>query len=140
VTTTDEELRIDSYDPLPSPAAARRRRAQSVTLSYDTFMQLGANERLERFQHLTPANQAALAREQVVRWRRLHAERLTPEQDQILAEVVEYIGPEQFGSSRRHSDDEIQAFKSLAERISGAFTQEESYNVFTLRGMYLPPQ
>ena len=115
-------------------------RAQSVTVTYDTFMQLGANEQLGKFRTLTPANRADLMREQVVRWRRLHAERLTPEQDQILAEVAEFIQPEQFlvdPTRPQRSDEVIKAFVSLEAKASRAFTPQECHEVFTLSA-YLP--
>lgn len=41
---------------------------------------------------------------------------------------------------RRKSEETIKAFLSLEERTSGAFTREDAYDAFTLRGMYLPPQ
>jgi hypothetical protein len=102
-------------------------------------MQLTPNGRLEKFQELTAAERAALLREQAVRWRRLHAERLTPEQNQLLEQMVEFIQPELF-EGRRHNEDLIKTFMSLEEKISGAFTSEESLEAFTLRGSYLPPQ
>lgn len=111
----------------------------SSAVTYDTFMQLNANERLETFGELTPANQSALLREHLVRWRRLHADRLTPEQLQILAEANQFNGPEMF-ERRRKSDETIKAFLSLEERTSGVFTPEDAHDAFTLLGMRLPPQ
>jgi beta-lactamase regulating signal transducer with metallopeptidase domain len=58
-------------NPLPSPpvrlVGAAGSLEQAVSATYDTFMQLDANERLETFAGLTPANQSALLREHLVR-------------------------------------------------------------------------
>ena len=68
-------------------------RAQAIDMSYDTFMKLDDSQRRETFQRLTPSNLAALVREQVMRWRRFYGDRLTPEQDQLLADVAAFIRP-----------------------------------------------
>jgi hypothetical protein len=113
--------------------------AQAATVPYDTFWKLDANARLERFPALTPANQAALLREQVARWRRVNADRLTPEQNQLLAEVAEFIRPELFGSSL-HDDSVKSTFMALQERASKAFTPQELSEFNTIHGPYLTPQ
>lgn len=116
--------------------------AQRATVTYDEFFVLDVNQRLQQFEQLTPANKADLLREQSVRWRRLHAHRLRPEQDLILAEVAELIRPEQFEprSSPRQSH-EIDAFMALQKRASRAFTPEELRDAFTtIYGRYIPSQ
>ena len=137
---TCADARINS---LPSPPVrlpgAAGSLVQAVSVTYDTFMQLDANERLETFGGLTPANQSALLREHLLRWRRLHADRLTPEQEQILTEANKFNGPEMF-ERRQKSEETIKAFLSLEERTSGVFTPDDAYDAFTLRGRYLPPQ
>ena len=75
--------------------------AQQVTASYDAFMLRDANERLETSQTLTPDNRAALLREQLARWRQVHASRLTPQQEQVLTEVAGFIQPDMFTTTRR---------------------------------------
>jgi hypothetical protein len=114
-------------------------RAQSARMTYDTFMRLDANQQLEQFQLLTPVNRADLLREQLVRWRRLYAERLTPEQNQLLSEVAEFIQPDHFERNGPHSDEFVKAFMSLEERASRAFTPQELHEMSTL-SVYLLPQ
>jgi hypothetical protein len=103
-------------------------------------MQLDANERLEIFPQLAPDNCAALLQEQAVRWRAVHADALTPAQQQVLAEAIALIRPEQFARpSRRRSGDEVKAFLALEARVSMAFTLDEAAEAFTLQGRALPP-
>jgi hypothetical protein len=115
-------------------------RAQAIEMSYDTFMTLDDGQRLEIFPALPPANRAALLREQIARWRRVYADRLTPEQDQLLADAAAFIQPDQFEGRPQHSDEVKARFFALERRISNAFTTEEAYNLFTIHGPYLPPQ
>ena len=114
-------------------------RAQVISVPYDTFMRLDDNERLQKFQELTPANRAAVVQEHVIRWRHVYADRLTPEQDQLLADIAQFIRPEFYDGSR-HSDEFIAAFSAIERRISKAFTTDEARNAFTIHGPYLPPQ
>ncbi len=115
-------------------------RAQPIEMSHDTFMQLDDSQRLGTFPGLTPSNRAALLREHIARWRRVNADRLTPEQDQLLADAAAFIQPEQFEARSQHSDEVKEAFFALERRISNAFTTEEAYNLFTIHGPYLPAQ
>ena len=112
--------------------------AQATTVSYDTFMKLDLNERLQTFSRLTPANQADLAREHLVRWRRANAPRLTSEQDQILTDTAEFIRTELY-EKVMHSDDVRAAFLALEERAGKAFTPQEIFS-FTSPSMFLPPR
>jgi hypothetical protein len=113
--------------------------AQSSTVTDDAFMQLDASERMRQFEQITPVNRADLLREQLERWRRLHADSLTAEQHQILTEVAAFIRPEHFERSRR-TPAEIDAFMALQKKASSAFTQEDSQEAFTLQGRYLRQQ
>ena len=113
--------------------------AQQVTVSYDAFMLLDANERLETFQTLTPDNRAALLREQLSRWRQLHASRLTPQQEQVLTEVAGLIQPDMFTTTRR-AHSVVEAYMALQRRVSEAFTGEDPREAFTLTGSHLPPK
>ena len=115
-------------------------RAQSANMTYDTFMELDANARLETFPKLTPENCAALLREQAVRWRRVNAERVTLEQDLALAEAATFNRPENYIGSSRHSSEEVAAILALEAKISKMFTPEDSFEAFTLRGRHLPAQ
>ena len=113
--------------------------AQAATVAYDTFWKLDVTARRQTFPSLTPANQAALLREQVARWRRANPDRLTPEQDQLLAEVGGFIRAELFDSSL-HDDSVKTTFMTLQERVSRAFTPQESSEFNTIYSPYLPPQ
>jgi hypothetical protein len=74
-----------------------------------------------------------------MRWRRFNGDRLTPEQDQLLADVAAFIRSEMFESAA-HSDEIKTAFFALERRVSDAFTSEDAYSLFTIHGPYLPPQ
>ncbi len=113
--------------------------AQSALISYDTFMRLDATARHERFPTLTPTNQAALLQEQVVRWQRTNANRLTPEQTQLLTRVAAFITPDLFDSSL-HSESIKASFMALEQQASGVFTREELSAFTTIDGPYLPAQ
>ena len=113
--------------------------AQQVTVSYDAFMLVDASERLDAFQTLTPDNRAALLREQLARWRQLHASRLTPQQEQVLTEVAGFIQPDMFTTTRR-PPSAVEAYMALQRRVSEAFTGEDPREAFTLTGSHLPPK
>jgi hypothetical protein len=121
------------------PGSVLHAQGATAMVAYDTFWRLDVNARLERFPSLAPTNQAALLREQVARWRRAHADRLTREQDQLLGEVGEFIRPELFDSSL-HDDSVKTAFMALQERASRAFTLQELSEFNTIYSPYLPPQ
>jgi hypothetical protein len=111
--------------------------AQQVTISYDAFMSLDANERLDTFGRLSPQNCVDLLKEQLTRWRRLNAARLTAEQNAGLDAVEAFLGPAQFGATR-HRPEEVQAFLALSKQVSEAFTPADAAEAFTLRGSPLP--
>lgn len=123
---------------LSFPSGTVALHAQAVT-TYDEFMKLDVTARREQFPELTPSNQAVLLREQVVRWRRVNAAQLTPEQDQVLADLAEFIRPELFGSSL-HDDTIKTRFMALQQRASKAFTPQELNAFSPIDGPYLPPQ
>ena len=112
-------------------------RAQDVSVTYDTFMRLDAAERLARFQTLTPINRAELLREQLARWRQLHAAELNAEEQQVLDDVAASIRPDNFTAARRDSS-EIAAFMALQQRVSRAFVRPDIIEAFTLTGAPLP--
>jgi predicted nucleotidyltransferase component of viral defense system len=120
-------------------AAQQRVAAQDLPVSYDTFMSLDFNERLARFEQITPANRADLLREQLARWRHMRADSLNAEQHQLLDDINAFISPALFDATRR-SNAEIQRFMDLQRRISGLFTPDDSREAFTLNGRYLRPQ
>jgi hypothetical protein len=113
--------------------------AQATTVSYDTFMKLDLNARRERFPALTSTNQAALLREQVVRWQKANAARLTPDQNQLLTELANFIRPDFFDSSL-HDDSVKATFMALEQRASRAFTAQELSEFTTVYSPYLSPQ
>jgi len=113
--------------------------AQTGTVSYDAFMNQDVSARHSQFPKLAPDNQAAIMREQVRRWQRAHADQLTSEQDQLLAEIAAFIRPAFYGSSPQ-DDETKRMFMALEQRMSNAFTPEESRDIATLDGPYLPPQ
>ena len=112
--------------------------AQTVpTVTYDAFMRLDADQRPQTFTRLPSANRADLLRQQATRWRQIHAERLSPEQSQLLEDLAGFIKPELF-DNRQHDTETVKAFLSFEERVSRAFTAEEASEIFTLRGFQLP--
>jgi hypothetical protein len=113
--------------------------AQTITVSYDAFMNQNIGARHAQFPNLTPENQAAIMREQVIRWQRAHADQLTPEQDQLLGEIAAFIRPAFYGSSP-HDEETKRTFMSLEQRMSRTFSRAESRDLTTIDGPYLPAQ
>jgi hypothetical protein len=113
--------------------------AQASTMSYDAFMKLDVQPRREQFPQLSPSDQADLVREQLIRWRRVHATELTEEQRQVVAILATHIQPEFFSSSVQDKASRA-TFAALQQRASKVFTPEELANLFTVYGPYLPPQ
>ena len=116
---------------------ATQGRAQDAAVSYDTFMRLDAPGRQTRFQAITPENRAELLREQLARWRQLHAAELNAEEQQVLDDVAASIRPDNFTAARRDSS-EIAAFMALQQRVSRAFVRPDIIEAFTLTGAPLP--
>ena len=79
-------------------------------MSYDAFMRLDDGERLARLAQLTPENQAELQREHLARWRKLRADSLTVEKQNVLDDVAASIRPENYAPANdvidRHANEE----------------------------------
>ena len=114
--------------------------AQTASVSYDTFMRLDVTARRAQFPRLAPSTQADLLREQVVRWRRVQATRLTPEQTHLVAVLATNIEPEFFGPSSLANAHNKATYAALQQRAASVFPPEDLPNLFTVYGPYLPLQ
>src|SRR5215467_7512306 len=68
-------------------------------VSYDTVMKQDVAARQAQFARLSADDKVALLREQLSRWRRHHADQLTPDQERLLADIAAFIRPDFFESS-----------------------------------------
>ena len=97
----------------PAPAAAE--------LEYDTFCKKTQQEKRSLFRAAPPAQKAALARNQMERFRDANRARLTKEQLDLLAEALAALTPAAFEDNK-----EAQArMAALTERLEKAFSSAD---------------
>ena len=97
----------------PAPAAAE--------LEYDTFCKKTQQEKRTLFRAATPAQKAAIMRNQMQRFRDANRARLSKEQIALLDEVLAAMTPAAFEGNK----EALAKLEALSDRIPNTFSDED---------------
>ena len=115
--------------------------AAAGIITYDQFMTSGPIEqRLTTFNALCPENRAALVVEQLTRWRKKNAARLTVDQQRFLDEALGMIEPALYSERLPRRPELRETMRVLEQRARKLFEPADVRNSLTLHGDYIPPQ
>ena len=93
-----------------------------AAISYETFCQQDEGEKKKVFRAAAPEIKAVLARTQIERWRDANRPRLTPDQLDVIRELLAVSTAETFALSRQ---DQRVRLSSVEARAGAAFSGRE---------------
>lgn len=105
-------------------------------LDYDALMSHDPRERGEIAASLTAENRVALITDHLRRWLAKNQDRLTPEQQSLISEWLEFLTPDVFSADA--GEQVHHAWDDLNNRSDAAFDADDIRDALTFEGPYIP--
>jgi hypothetical protein len=104
-------------------------------ITYDECYSKPFNERKQIFGSVTTDNRALLIKTHAERWLGANRLKLTPEQVELVEELISSISPKWYETGRGELEPEVEV---LVKRIEAALSREDVRQLATAHAEYIP--